>query len=256
MDNTSLQVRMKRLFTEGFMAIDIAEPLASFDTDKCAIDTLQFMNKNNLEVVGVRRDGVVAGYVQQQDLTGGKCGDHMHYFDKGIVLAETSFYPEVIDCLSRSRYCFISVLGSVGAVITRNDIQKPPVRMWLFGMVTIVEMFIARTIEIKYPQSTWQKELSPERLKKAEDLQDERKRRNQHVTLLDCLQLGDKAKIIMKDPEMREDMGFETKRIAEKASKDFESLRNNLAHAQDIITYNWDSIVVISRRLNKIMTRI
>jgi hypothetical protein len=52
---------MKRLFTEGFMAIDIAEHLASFDTDKCAVDTLQFMNKNDLEVVGVRRDGVVAG---------------------------------------------------------------------------------------------------------------------------------------------------------------------------------------------------
>jgi len=66
MDNTSLQVRMKRLFTEGFMAIDIAEPLASFDADKNAADTLQFMNKNNLDVVGVRRDGVVAGYVQQQ----------------------------------------------------------------------------------------------------------------------------------------------------------------------------------------------
>jgi len=247
---------MKRMFTEGFMAIDIAEPLASFDTDKCAVDTLQFMNKNDLEIVGIRREGVVAGYVQQQDLTGGKCGDHMHCFDKEIVLADTSFYPEVIDCLSRSKYCFISVLGSVGAVITRNDIQKPSVRMWLFGMITIVETFIARTIEIKYPQSTWRRELSPERLKKAEDLQNERKRRGQHVTLLDCLQLGDKAKIIMKDPEMREDMGFESKRTAEKVSKDFESLRNNLAHAQDIITNNWETIVVISRRLNKIMTRI
>ena len=128
--------------------------------------------------------------------------------------------------------------------------------MWLFGMITIVEMFIVRTIEIKYPQSTWRSELSPERLKKAEDLQNERKRRNQHVSLLDCLQLGDKAKILMKDLEIREDMGFESKRTVEKVTKDFESLRNNLAHAQDIITYNWDSIVIIAKRLNKIMTRI
>ena len=84
---------MKRLFTEGFMAIDITEHLVSFDTDKFAVDTLQLMNKKDLEVVGVRRDGVVAGYVQPQDLIGGKCGDHMHCFDKDIVLAETSFYP-------------------------------------------------------------------------------------------------------------------------------------------------------------------
>jgi hypothetical protein len=33
------------------MAIDIAEPLPSFDTDKFAVDTRQFMNKNDLEVV-------------------------------------------------------------------------------------------------------------------------------------------------------------------------------------------------------------
>ena len=107
------------------MAIDIAEPLVSFDTDKCAVDTLQFMNKNGLEVVGVRRDGVVAGYVQQQDLTGGKCGDHMHCFDKGIVLAETSFYPEVIDCLSMIEILFyFRILGSVGAIITQQRYSK------------------------------------------------------------------------------------------------------------------------------------
>ncbi len=238
------------------MAIDIAEPLVSFDTDKCAVETLQFMDENNLEVVGVRRDGVVAGYVLQQDLTAGRCGDHMHCFDKGTVLAETAFYPEVIDCLSRSSHCFISILGSVGAIITQNDIQKPSMRMWLFGMITIVEMFIARTIETKYSQTNWQSELSPERLKKAEDLQSERKRRNQHVSLLDCLQLGDKMKIIIKDPVMRDDFGFESKRAIEKVTKDFEALRNNLAHSQDIITYNWDSIVLIAKRLNKIMTRI
>jgi hypothetical protein len=45
--------------------------------------------------------------------------------------------------------------------------------MWLFGMITIVEMFISRTIETKYPQSTWRSELTSERLKKAEDLQNE-----------------------------------------------------------------------------------
>ncbi len=238
------------------MALDIAEPLVSFDTDKCAVETLQFMYENNLEVVGVRRDGVVAGYVLQQDLTAGRCRDHMRCFDKDTVLAETSFYTEVIDCLSRSSHCFISILGSVGAIITQNDIQKPSMRMWLFGMITIVEMFIARTIETKYSQTNWQSELTPERLKKAEDLQNERKRRNQHVSLLDCLQLGDKMKIIIKDPGMREDFGFESKRTIEKVTKDFESLRNNLAHSQDIITYNWDSIVLIAKRLNKIMTRI
>ena len=110
-------------------------------------------------------------------------------------------------------------------------------------------------IETKYPKSSWRCELSQERLKKAEDLREERNRRNQHCILLDCLQLSDRAGIVIKDPVIREDIGFESKRAAEKAIKDLDSLRNNLSHVHDIITYNWDMIVPISRRLDKIMTR-
>ncbi len=160
MNTTSLQVRMKRLFTEGFTAIDIAEPLVSFDAEKNAAETRQFMAENTIELVGVRKDGEVVGFVKHEDLTDGSCCDHMHCFDKDIILPETSFYPEVMECLSRYGYCFISIIGSVGGIITYSDIQKPPVRMWLFGMITIVEMFIVRMIETKYPQSSWQSELS------------------------------------------------------------------------------------------------
>jgi hypothetical protein len=38
--------------------------------------------------------------------------------------------------------------------------------------------------------------------------------------------------------------------------KDLQSLRNNLAHAQDIVAVNWDAIVSVSRRLDRIMARI
>ncbi|MHC4206613.1 MAG: HD domain-containing protein, partial [Planctomycetota bacterium] len=64
-----------------------------------------------------------------------------------------------INCLDRSKYCFVSVLGNVGGVITRSDIQKPPVRMWLFGMITILEMFISRLLKAKYQDSSWQTEV-------------------------------------------------------------------------------------------------
>ncbi len=51
-NTSSLQTRMKRLFTEGFTAIDIAEPLVSFEADKNATEIRQFMVVNNIEVVG------------------------------------------------------------------------------------------------------------------------------------------------------------------------------------------------------------
>jgi hypothetical protein len=247
---------MKRLFVEGFTAIDIARPLHFFDAGAPAAEVRRFMTDNQLSVVAVKKDGNVIGYTQQEDLTDGICQDHIHNFDEAALLSQTSSYVDVINCLSASKYCFISELGSITAVITRSDIQKIPVRMWLFGMISIIEIYVSRMLEIKYPDGSWQKELSQSRLEKAQEFQHERKRRNQNVKLLDCLQLVDKARILMKDPDIREDAGFESRREAEKAIREFESLRNNLAHSNDLISYDWDAIVTVSRRLDKIMTRI
>jgi hypothetical protein len=247
---------MKRLFTEGFIAMDIADPLYSFDSDKSAAEVKGFMSEKDLQIVGIRNDGVNAGYVERQDLDRGTCSDHMHRFEEAQILPNASHLPEVIDILDEWKYCFITILGSVGAVITRNDLQKPPVRMWLFGMITIVEMYLVRVLEEKFPDNTWRDELSPSRMKKAKILQEERKRRNNPAKLVDCLQFSDKAQILMKDRAMLEDSGFQSRKEGVRAIKDLESLRNNLAHSQDIITYNWDAIVRMSQRLEKIMTRI
>ncbi len=115
---------------------------------------------------------------------------------------------------------------------------------------------MVRTIEKLYPDGSWQQEVSKGRLKKAEEILRERQRRNQDAQLIDCLQFSDKGYILIKDPEMRKDFGFETMGLAKRAIKDLESLRNNLAHTQDILTHNWAAIVTMATRLNKIMTRI
>ena len=256
MNTNFLQIRMKRLFTEGFTVLDIAETLVSFDADKDAADTKLYMSESNLEIVGLRNKGLVAGYVKRDELTDGKCSDHMHHFDENLVLSATSSLQEVLEILAESEYCFVSLLGKVGGIVTRYDIQKPPVRMWLFGMITIIEMFMVRAIETQYPNDNWQVEFSKGRLNRAKEILKERKRRNQTARLIDCLQFSDTALILIKNSDMREDFGFQSMRAAKNGIKNIESLRNNLAHAQDIFTHDWEAIVTMSKRLDKVMTRI
>ena len=90
-----------------------------------------------------------------------------------------------------------------------------------------------------------------ERLAMAEQIQQERMRRNQHCELLDCLQLSDKARIAIEHPQILETFGFETKRSGKQAIKNLESLRNNLAHAQDIVTHDWAQIARMSQRMEE-----
>jgi hypothetical protein len=123
-------------------------------------------------------------------------------------------------------------------------------------MITILEMFFVRKVEELYPDESWRKELSGSRLNKALELQGERKRRNLPAELVDCLQFSDKAKILLKNPEMQKDVGLNSMREGKRMIKGMESLRNNLAHSQDIIASDWEAILTMSRRLDKIMTRI
>ena len=128
--------------------------------------------------------------------------------------------------------------------------------MWLFGIITFIEMEILKIIIEHFPDDSWKSAITDKRLELASNLQQERERRGQQSTLLDCLQFSDKALILIKNSDMREDFGFQSMRAAKNGIKNIESLRNNLVHAQDIFTHDWEAIVTMSKRLDKVMTRI
>ena len=73
---------------------------------------------------------------------------------------------------------------------------------------------------------------------------------------MDCLYLVDKARILTKERSIRENMGFESRKEAKKAISQLESLRNSLAHSHDIVTYDWNAIVEMSRRLDRMLSRL
>ena len=101
-------------------------------------------------------------------------------------------------------------------MVTRDDLQKPPVRMWLFGMVTMIELRYTRLIAGTVPRvRVWREFLSEGRLKKAEELMAERSRRNRSVGLLDCLQLSDKGQIVARNESIRGRTIFTSRRQAE-----------------------------------------
>ena len=54
--------------------------------------------------------------------------------------------------LKDASFLFVNMLGRVGGIVTHADLQKPPVRMWLFGLVTLVEMRFAELIERHCPE--------------------------------------------------------------------------------------------------------
>ena len=95
--------------------------------------------------------------------------------------------------------------------------------------------------------------MSNQRFEKAFAHQAERQRRTQDPRLLDCLQFSDKAQIVVRDEVLRDQIGFASRRRGDEVIKNLEKLRNNLAHAQDIVSLDWQTIVSLSENLETVI---
>ena len=244
---------LRRVFQTAFTVHDIAEPLVSFDDSTATQEIRKYLESNQLEIVGVRKGGRVEGYLELAELGSGECGKYMKSFDETRIILDSAPLVDLVLRLKECRRLFVSLLGSVGGIVSRSDFHKPPVRMWLFGMVTLIEMRFTRLIEQQCPSESWQPFLSAARVEKARRLLEERTRRNQDLALLDCLQLSDKAQIVARNQDLRELTRFRSRRQMEEATKMLERLRNNLTHSQDIVDSDWETIVSLAENLDRVL---
>jgi hypothetical protein len=136
-----------------------------------------------------------------------------------------------------------------------GDLQKAPVRMWFFGVVSLLEMQLLRVIRITFPNEEWKFFLTDERLAMAQIILSQRKEQNIQIDLADCLQLADKVVIVLEKEQVMNTLGIETKRQGNKFLGKIERLRNDLAHSQDFVTSRWPELVDLIKRAEKFVEK-
>ncbi len=246
-------LQLHRFFKTGFTAADIAEALVSWDGLMPAEDAWKQMDVLDFDVAGIRIGGAVSGWCSREDLGDGNCIDHLRSFFESAVVSAVAPLSDVIARLGREPRVFVTAFGAVGGIITRADLQKAPVRMWLFGLVTLVEETFTRVLKDRFPGDAWHGMITPARLEVACQLHQERTRRNEHLNLADCLQFGDKGLILFKDESNRLVMVFESRTRAKEVVRNLQKLRNNLAHSQDIVAGNFETIVALAHSMDRVL---
>ncbi len=255
-DVRALQERLERTFRGAFFVRDITEALLSFDARMPAATALERLRRRGFAVVGVREDGLVSGYATAADLEKARvCGDAQRPFEDDEVVAGSTPLDQGLERLAGKERMFVTAFGQVAGIVTWTDVQKPPVRMWLFGLVTLLEDAFTGLIEVWHPNDSWTDLISAGRLRKAKELLRDRRRMGVDVDLrlVDCLQLADKGLILLRHEETRRLVGVPSKEAGEQALKKLGQLRNGLAHSQDIVTGDWDMILRLAGRLEDIV---
>ena len=245
---------LREIFEKGIKARHITEPFCSFDESAIAQDVKKFLNTKNFDVVGVRTNGIINGYACRRDLTEGKLNKYSKEFDSRELLLDTTSISEVFKVIIDFNHVFILSFGRVAGIITRGDFQKVPIRMWLFSLISLIEMQMLRIIRERFPENSWDESISPERNKKVKKFFVDNESKNEEIDLVDCLQFCDKYTIISETEDLLEKLQYGKKDFCT-LLKNLRKLRDNLAHAQDIITANWPSIIELSKEAEEFLKR-
>jgi hypothetical protein len=194
------------------------------------------------------------GYLIRDELVDGTCADYRREFDPNCILEGSASISELILVLAYYHQVFIRSFDSTTAIATRDDLQDSPVRMWLFGLVRVIELHFSELVASYFDDEGWRQYLSAERVDKARHLLEERRRRGQNPSLLDCLQFSDTGQIVVRNEILRSQAEFTSRCRGDEAIKSLERLRNNLAHAQDIVSFDWETSVRLSEVLDRVIT--
>ena len=128
--------------------------------------------------------------------------------------------------------------------LDRQSLNAMLFRSWLFGILTFLEI---RSRDLIRQDPDWREVISQGRLEKAREIKDERARRGRVIETVDALQFGDIGWLAVRYDGWYEYFGVESKKQAKKLVKQLESLRNALAHSQDIVTHDWETVVAVAR---------
>lgn len=161
---------LHRLLDDSLLVLHIAEPLLSYNVNEEAHVVRKSMIEKNFDVVGVMRNGTISGYVRQADLNDGECGSSTIPFQATEIIASRTPLIELLPLLKGRPTFFVLDRTEINSVVNRADLQKWPVRMLFFGLVSMLEMYMLKMVRLCYPANLFKDSLSEGRLAKTTQL--------------------------------------------------------------------------------------
>ncbi|HLO87508.1 MAG TPA: hypothetical protein VK203_21235 [Nostocaceae cyanobacterium] len=250
---------LRSLFENNITIEYVAEPLKSVQADTDVEEVLHWMQVRDFDVVGVESENMINGYVERSSLIqakSGKCSDYQKVFNAQELIAISTPLMKLLPILQHTPRLFVLDCNQVSGIITHGDLQKAPVRMLLFGLITLLEMNLLRLVRLYYQQDAWQKGLKSDRIEAARRLWRESQERNEATDLLDYIQFCDKRELVLNHPELFQQLGLKSKRSAERFLKSAEHLRNRLAHSQSLVSgSSWADLISLAEAMEELLIR-
>jgi len=225
---------IRHLFVSGINVKAIYEPLKSCSLKSDARQMKEELIARDFDVAGVVDESTnnIVGYLKTQDLGDGIIRDYTNQFHSNHLISDSTPIAHLFQVLSKNNYLFVLAGSSIEGIVTLADLNKPPVRIYLFGIIPTLEMHMTYWINKTYGNEEWIGSLSKERITEAKELYQQKKEKNQEIDLINCIQFGDKKTLTIKNNDIRDKLNLGGRNKVNDKLRYAEKLRNNLAHSQ------------------------
>ncbi|MDY0944343.1 hypothetical protein [Priestia megaterium] len=249
----------KNLMEEFFIVSHISTYLTSV-TKKDEFQTIcSCFQEKNYDVIGYKEDSCIIGYLCKKDFIDddNEIEDKVKKFAVDDIIAVNTPLIDALKLMQNKERLFLINKSKIESIITRADLQKPPIRMLFFGLITLFESEMANFIRNHYPNNRWVSFLSDGRISKTQEIYQERVEKNTEIDLLDCTQFADKSMIMLQNENLYI-MGENTSKTkAKRWMKNVEELRNDLAHAQSLHTwFEEKNVISLITEVEEVLQRI
>lgn len=227
------------LFINKITTEHIYESMQSSHSYDDALQVKFTLESMDFDIGGVidENDSII-GYVVQKELENGYIQNYIKSITADSLISDSTPIAKMLTILSTKEYVFILSANQVKGILTRADVNKPIVRIYLFGIISLFELNLNFWINSYYKnECEWKEILKTNRVIAAQDIFKLRKGKNEELSLLECIQICDKKSLLSSSKEFTSDFNF-TKTKLNKLISNIETVRNELAHSQKSITAN------------------
>lgn len=231
--------RLRLLFEEQITVMTIAENLEIFDLNSFREE----MEAKNYNTAVIFHEGKWLKFDLGDTNPSPVTQEELMPENKPVLLAFRML-------LEKRRFFIPDEKGNLQYIVTRTDLDKIPMRIGIFGLISLLETHLKELVRKSIPD--WQESLSENRLEQASRLHDWKKERGEEIDLVQCLQFGDLGSIFSKKQRFRKfEPGFSRDNWVDMMNA-IGRLRDALAHSQLRLGFSWeeiDGIIVFIRRI-------
>jgi CBS domain-containing protein len=259
-------LRSYQAFVEhSITAAAILSPLVVIGAGSSMERARQLMARRGFDRLGVKDSrGRVTGYITLDDTTQrGTCGKWQRAFGQDDLIADSTPLIGVMHEFKDvpRRHLFVLGGNAVTGIITLADLQKPVARIFMFGLITMLESTITELLRLSNVASVHDiaRLLSEKRMEDAMRLHDFRKRDGLDLDFVESLQLADKATLLATHPTLGPAVaGFPSRRVLDRFMSNVQKLRNSLAHANSELVEqgSWPATIALLEEIEQVIERL